>query len=171
MEFHLLLVKLLQYFKDALDALVTMDKGSDKVSDEKFNRTVGNVYVYGYALLRISRGCAFRMHLENVEDLLEDHSQSSTNVGALIPTRIEGNEGFIDEELEVIQSFSSQKGPGGESILSKSYTAWLRLVVGHFDAVEILIRYITSQHFPHDSISIKILLSPPMDSTLLHWSV
>ena len=88
MEFHLLLVKLLQYFKDALDALVTMDKGSDKVSDEKFNRTVGNVYVYGYALLRISRGCAFRMHLENVEDLLEDHSQSSTNVGALIPTRI-----------------------------------------------------------------------------------
>lgn len=172
-EFHLLLVKLLQSFKNALDALVTMGKRSDKVSDGEFNRTVGDVYVYGYALLRISRGRAFRMHLENIEDLLEDPRQSSANVRAIegfIDEELEAIEGLIDEELEAIQSFPSQKGRGGKSALSKSYTAWLRLVVGHFDAVEILIRYVTSQHFPYDSISVKILLSPSTDSNLLPWS-
>ena len=39
----------------------------------------------------------------------------------------------------------------------------------HFDAVEILIAYITGLHFNHDTISIKILVSPPMGEAMLPW--
>lgn len=43
-------------------------------------------------------------------------------------------------------------------------------MVGHFDAVEILVRYVTSPCFPYNSISVKILVAPPTDSALLPWS-
>jgi len=48
--------------------------------------------------------------------------------------------------------------------------AWLRLMVGHFDAVEILVRHVTSPIFPYKSISIDILVAPPTNSALLPWS-
>ena len=56
----------------------------------------------------------------------------------------------------------------GKSLL-KSYKAWLRLIVGHFDATEHLVLYVTSDQFQRDSISIKILVAPPTDSALLPW--
>ncbi|EDR03278.1 uncharacterized protein LACBIDRAFT_331732 [Laccaria bicolor S238N-H82] len=46
---------------------------------------------------------------------------------------------------------------------------WLRLIVGHFDATERLVIYVTSEQFQQDSISIKILVAPPTDSALLPW--
>jgi len=75
-EFHYLLLELLDRFKNALDALVAWDKDeADKGSDqavEQFNRNVDDVHRNGYALLRLSRGHAFQMHLENIKTLLED---------------------------------------------------------------------------------------------------
>ena len=56
----------------------------------------------------------------------------------------------------------------GKSLL-KSYKDWLRLIVGHFDATEHLVLYVTSDQFQRDSISIKILVAPPTDSALLPW--
>ncbi|KIJ94947.1 hypothetical protein K443DRAFT_109604, partial [Laccaria amethystina LaAM-08-1] len=49
------------------------------------------------------------------------------------------------------------------------WRAWLRLIVGHFDATEHLVLYVTSDQFQRDSISIKILVAPPTDSALLPW--
>jgi hypothetical protein len=120
-EFHLLLLLLLTNFKKALDDLVICQcqggKNEDQVvaSDQanEFNRNVGKVYIYGYALLRISRGRAFQMHLENIKTLLKPEGlRTSANVGA----SIEGDEIEIDEELETIQSESSlpQKDSDGK---------------------------------------------------------
>jgi hypothetical protein len=55
--------------------------------------------------------------------------------------------------------------------LWKSYKDWLRLMVVHFDAVEILNSYITGPHFNHDTISIKILMPPPVGGAMLPWQV
>ena len=167
-EFHLLLLELLDSFKNALDGLAGLDfDKADKshssdlnVKKKKFNWFVGNVHRNGYALLRLSRGRAFQLYLENIQTLLKDPRGSS--VGASIgEDEEEIDEEEIDEELEAIQS---------EKALLKSYTAWLRLMVGHFDAVEILVRFVTSKHFPYHSISIDILVPPPTDSSLLSWS-
>jgi len=168
-EFHHLLLELLDCFKYALDSLVTLDKdkgakGSD-LAVKQFNQLIGDVHRNGYALLRISRGRAFQMYLENIKTFLKDPRGS--NVGASIGEHKEE----IDEELEAIQSFLPQRGSdGAEKALLKSYTAWLRLMVGHFDAAEILVRHVTSNKFPYGSISIKILVAPPTDSALLPWS-
>ncbi|KAF8952139.1 hypothetical protein BDZ97DRAFT_1745881 [Flammula alnicola] len=162
-EFHNLLLELLDNFKNALDRLIALDKDQvtkGSVKAAQFSQNVGDLHRNGYALLRLSRGRAFQMHLENVGTLLEDPRPI---MGASIKEH--------DEELEAIQSVLPPKGSDGvEKALLKSYVAWLRLMVGHFDAVEILVRYVTLQHFPYDSISIDILVAPPTDSALLPWS-
>jgi hypothetical protein len=173
-EFHHLLLELLDRFKEALDSLIALDRvKTANLSDQavkKFNQHVSDVHRNGYGLLRLSRGRAFQRYLENIKTLLKD-PRGGSNVGASIRQHEGDIEGDIDEELEEIQSFLSQKGSdGADTALLKSYTAWLRLMVGHFDAVKILVRYVTSQHFLYDSISIEILLPPPTDSALLPWS-
>ena len=101
-EFHYLLLKLLDRFKNTLDALVAWDKDeADKGSDqavEQFNRNVDDVHRNGYALLRLSRGHAFQMHLENIKTLLKAPRRS--NAGTSIDKHNEEN----DEELEAIRS-------------------------------------------------------------------
>ena len=75
-EFHYLLLELLDRFKEALDTLIALDKdeaakGSDQAV-KLFNKNVGNTHRNRYVPLRLSRGHAFRMHLENIKTLLED---------------------------------------------------------------------------------------------------
>jgi hypothetical protein len=165
-EYHLLLLELLDSFKTALDSLTLNYKGETvKGSDQdfqQFNELVGNVHRNGYALLRLSRGRAFQIYLENIKNVLK--VPHGSNVGASIGKEEEEEE--IDEELEAIRS---QKGSGGAALV-KSFTAWLRLMVGHFDAVEIVVRFVTSKNFQYQSISIELLLAPPTDSALLAWS-
>ena len=167
-EFHHLLLELLDRFNNTLDALTTLDKDeAAKDSDQGnklFNRNVGDLHRYAYGLLRLSRGLAFQMHLENIKSSLVDPRRSAA--GASIEEHDEEPDRELEEELEAIP----RAGSDAEKALLESYIAWLRLVVGHFDAAEILARYVTSSHFQYSSISVDILLSPPTDSALLPWS-
>jgi len=122
-EFHNLLLELLGRFKNALDTLMAFD--SDKAARESdrhgiFNKNVHHVHVYGYALLRLYRGRAFQVHLENIQALLvdscslkeiEEHDRNSKQ-----------HEEDLDEELKAIQSFLPVEGSvdAGRSLL-KSY--------------------------------------------------
>jgi hypothetical protein len=163
-EFHLLLLELLDRFGKALEELCCLDIDNPG-NAEKFKKIVGNVHRNGYALLRLSRGRAFQMHLENIKTLLEDPRRSESG------TSFEGHDEEHDEELEAIQAVLPPKGSGGVGkSLSESYVAWLRLMVSRFDAVDILVPYVTSKQFPYNTISIDILLPPPTDSGLLPWS-
>ncbi|KIJ94948.1 hypothetical protein K443DRAFT_62181, partial [Laccaria amethystina LaAM-08-1] len=65
-EFHNLLLEILDRFKSTLDTLMAFDR--DKAARESdchhvFSKNVHNIHVYGYALLRLCRGRAFRIHL------------------------------------------------------------------------------------------------------------
>jgi hypothetical protein len=146
-EFHHLLLELLDCFNKALDQLIALDKTSKGSAPaiKNFNDNVDDVHLYGYALLRLSRGRAFRKHLENIESFLDHPHRSNTGVS--------------DPELEAISRLA----------LVNSYIAWLRLMVGHFDAVEIIVRHVTSKDFPYDTIIVEILLAPPTNKTLLPW--
>src|SRR6267143_958257 len=50
-----------------------------------------------------------------------------------------------------------------------SYVDWLRLMIAHFDAVDILVGYVTAPEFQHNTISTQILVAPPVDQSLLPW--
>jgi len=73
----------------------------------------------------------------------------------------------LDEDLKVVQPFISIEGV--QTPLWKSYVDWLKLIMVHFDAVEILAGYIAGPNFQHGAISIQILTAPPVDQHLLPW--
>ena len=53
--------------------------------------------------------------------------------------------------------------------MKKSYINWLKLMVIHFDAVYVLLDYITGPSFNNQRICLKILVAPPTDEALLPW--
>jgi hypothetical protein len=152
-EFHGLLLFLLRRFQDILNILVP-DINSDLhgLQPSKFKEAVEQLNYYAYALLRLARGRAFRMHVENIEHLLDDpHAGASTDERNEEHDNVEQEEDFDDLPLQK----------------SKSYVAWLRLIVAHFDAVEILARFVLTNSYR--SISIQILVPPSTSSEQLPW--
>jgi hypothetical protein len=175
-EFHQLLLDILVKFRGALQKVTSYDNanakkdttGEDPAREDTFNKNIHNIHVYGYALLRLSRGHAFRLHLENIAKLLEDpfHSgeekEDSDEEEEDSDEEEEDSIEDFDEELEAIQPTFPRTGG-----LPKSYTAWLRLMVSHFDAIEIVVRFL--QKLQCDTISVDILVAPRTDNTLLPW--
>ena len=160
MEFHQLLVRLLKGYQETVDKLSKLSKSlSDPQTFDKiaFKQELTRGRGYGYALMRIARGRAFRMHMENIEHLLSDYN-SNTEASDSVP---EGEQEGEDEDDEL----ESDKGS-----LSKSYGKWLRLMVVHFDAIEILVDFVNGVGKRFETISIKILVPPTTDFKLLPWS-
>lgn len=119
-EFHNLLLEVLDRFKDALDALMALD--NDKAIRESdhhgiFNNNVHHIHVYGYALLRLYRGRAFQVHLDNIQTLLDSCRLNE------IEEHDRNGEEDLDEELKAMQSFLPVEGSvdTGKSLF-KSYT-------------------------------------------------
>ena len=92
------------------------------------------------------------MHLENIGHLLKDPHH--TSVGAATDNHIKEHDNARNEDQE----------EGFDGILPpqklKSYVAWLRLIVAHFDAVEIFTRFVEQDFPPYCSISIQVLVPP-----------
>src|SRR6266567_1047044 len=164
-EFHTLFLELLRNFLTSLDVLEKArgdPEGLTKGS-EKFEGAVGNVMFSGYALEKLAKGAALQMHLQTIAHLLR-----AWNIGAQTPVPApEEEQEEPDEELKAVQPFVSIEG--NQTPLWKSYGDWLGLLVAHFDAVDILVGYITGPEFQHSTISIQILVAPPMDQDLLPW--
>jgi hypothetical protein len=170
-EFHELLCELLERFEAAVTALSSSRDPSGDVpieESEQFKTKLVAVLLNGYALQKISRGSAIENHLKTIAPLLCDHRRAQEDMKAMPEMNdMEVNE-ERDDELEGVQPAVIQ--PDGEPMpLWKSYRDWLRLMVVHFDAAEILVAHITGPHFNHDNISIKILVSPPVGQAMLPW--
>ena len=166
LEFHLLLSVLLAKFQKSLFDL-SKSRGSEDTdaptaASEEFKKVLLAVMLDGYALQRIARGSALPMHLKTITPMLKDYHRANLSMEC----RELGYE--FDSELEGVQPSVIEEG-SGRLPLWKSYVDWLKLIVVHFDAVDILLRHVTSPHFAFNSISIKILVPPPVDSTLLPW--
>ncbi|KAF9474540.1 hypothetical protein BDN70DRAFT_936560 [Pholiota conissans] len=164
-EFHQLLLELLELFQTALEALTSMDEEVANSSDngaKQFADNVRNVDLIGYALLRIAKGRAFRMHLESIESYL-----------SLNDPRIRAGQASSEciEAFPALQPVRSSDSDGMEAtkLLSQSYVDWLRWVLDQFDAIETLVTYMTSSRFPYRSISLSLLAVPKTTDTFLPW--
>ena len=71
----------------------------------------------------------------------------------------------LDEELKAVRPFVEVDGV--ETPLWQSYLDWLRLMVAHFDAADILLTYVTGPSFIHHTIPIQVLVAPPIDERSL----
>lgn len=94
-EFHDLLLVLFHRFEHILNLQVpsknSSDSGPELLPDTKYSysgpewlfshkRAVEQLRYYSYALLMLAKGRAFRMHLENIEHLLNDPPHTSAGV-------------------------------------------------------------------------------------------
>ncbi|KJA14870.1 hypothetical protein HYPSUDRAFT_59125 [Hypholoma sublateritium FD-334 SS-4] len=179
-EFHTLLTQLLTCFGNALKDLCTSDTTSTAENPCDTTSTAENhsksrkvamtkVQMYVYALLRMSRGQAFRVHIQNIRHLLSDWYRTNRP-----PPRTESrtdtdsnsgnvNEAEVDEDLEAIQP---QIYSG---VIPQNFIDWLQLVVAHFDAVDVVYRFVTSSSFHYNYISATILVSPTSPKEIYPW--
>jgi hypothetical protein len=172
-EFHSLVVELLGKFRNYLNDLEGRLKGDPAAFKDTVNRTI----VFGNALLRIARGSAFEMHLQNIATLLEDHRRiSDAEISMPMPdlamedeeADVENEEEELDEELLPIMSFVTDEGQ--PMPLWKIYRDWMRLMIVHFDAAKILTGYASQSPLPYKTVSFKILVYPRVDQAFLPWS-
>lgn len=197
-EFHDLLKELLGRLKSALEVL--SNPGQRPVTKEfssKFALSMLNAQLYGYALLKLSRGRAFRMHVENINHmLLIDSVTVDERMPVPMPMRKTGdvakanktkasyvesdeddankgeaNEGGADEgEADnEDQKEADEELEAIEPTKRESCVHWLRLMVAHFDAVEIILFFVRSKNFAFRSIQTRILLAPVASTVLYPW--
>lgn len=143
-------------------------RGKSDVStkgSEDFKMGVEVVQACGYTLQRLTKGAALKMHLKTIAPLLVCHHQMS-------PSRSDEEQENLNEDsdLKAVQPFVAKESTSTTLLIWKSYFDWLSLMIAHFDAVEILVGYVTKPGFQYDTISVKILVPPAVDQQLLPWS-
>lgn len=167
MEFHNLLNELLRRFRDNLLELAKC-RGKSKYSSAAlpaFEKQVTLVMGSGYALHKIAKGSALRMHMHAIASQLEQ-ARLQAGISKSMPAPGEEDE-ELDEELVAVQPFVNISGI--VTPLWRSYVDWLRLMVAHFDAVDILVTYVTGTNLQDRRISVRILVAPPVDKRKLLW--
>ena len=186
-EFHLLLLELLDSFQTAVEVLCQLSQSNEPYRyPAQFTDAMTDAQVFGYGLLKLARGQAFRMHMENIAPSLK--KPDPTNAGAPAPASsaedpverpqeegLEGQgikgQGPKDEELEALKLLLLPTGDkkGMQKTLPQSYINWLCLMVAHFNAIEIVVQYVTSTSFPYQHISVANLVAPTTSSDLYPW--
>ena len=165
-QFHQLLLLLLTGFQKHLQMLSDL---SNVDNPNEFGKHVAAVLVYRYGLQALANSNALRMHLENIEHLLNDHCRSESNPMPKVKREEDPQEDVeLEQDVELKAVHFSTTMNGMRIPLWMSYCDWLRLMVVHFDAVNILVLHVSQPNFNHN-ISIKILVTPPVDDALLPW--
>lgn len=174
-EFHLLLLELLARFKDAVQSLsesrkLDLSTESQAAEAAKFKTNVDNGRLYGYLLMRLARGRAFRQHVQNIEHLLAKHIAA---VSAVQSAGIdeEAQEMTPDVEEEINDEIVAVEGIPLEQlgVLSNAFGSWLRLMVAPLDAAEIIVDFVNDSRFPFRKVSINLLIPPKTNSETLPW--
>ena len=156
-EFHAVLVSLINDFTASLVALQHIDhKGKPTKGNKEFRFHVARTIVSGYMLQRLAKGAALKMHLDNISPLLKRY-HFQTSMSTQQPEE-------CDEDIEAVRA-SVRKGEP----LATAYLDWFRLLVVHFDAVDILAAYVAGKSFPFKDISISIMVPPHLTQELLPW--
>ena len=95
--------------------------------------------------------------MENIEPLLKDALDLDDKEE---DDHKEVDKEKYDDELEEIQPTLLQNG-----VLPMLYTLWLRLMVTHFDATEIVVQ--ATDKLKVETVFVTILVAPEPDQTLL----
>jgi hypothetical protein len=182
-EFHQLLCGLLSYSPEALNLLqatrevVKQQIGKDKQSSqshtkrkknsnskqavlgttpEDLTRALDIAVCFGRYLHALVQSRALETHLRVLE-----HSRKLKqpgNVGC-------GDGEEPDEDLRNIYAQTRQNNIP----LWEVYMNWLKLLVAHFDAVDILHRHVIGKHFSYSGVIIRVFPPPPVTTNLLRW--
>ena len=108
-----------------------------------------------------------KMHLENIEHLLNDHCCSESNSMPKVKREEDPWEDVeLEQDVEIKAVHFSTTMNGMQIPLWMSYHDQLRLMIVYFYAMNILVSYVSQPNFNHN-ISIKILVAPPVDNALL----
>ena len=165
-EFHQLLVKLLESFQEGLDGLLNCRGASvePEAGSPEFLKQLRKALSYGYALQRMVQGSGIKHYLQNLAPSLGDHRRQERGNSTMMDEPTE------DLDMDLLQIQPGVIGTNGEpQSVWKSYLDWLNLILAHFNAVEVLVRFVSSPHLHTKVISIKILTSPNVSQQKLSW--
>lgn len=164
-EFHHLLINLLQKFQWSLTKLSESTNVPTQGSDV-FKGHLEGVYLIGVGLQYLSRTVALPRYLKAFRP--QDFPAESLKKDGECENPEER-----DEDLQAVQPFVTTENSEGKVVqqipLWKSYENWLRLLVAHFDAVEILSRHFNRSPHIGQTVSLNILAAPVVDNALLPW--
>ena len=157
MEFHKVFVELLRFFSHELDAL---KKHLNTWDPSHLNSALKRALFIGFGLQRLARGSALQMHLRNIEGDLTDFHRDDCDEDP-----DERDEAF--EEIHHSAWTRAAKRPARW----KFYRDWLRTMLVHFDAIEVLATHASGQYFPYDYIKVRVFVPRRRqnDSNLLKW--
>ena len=164
-EFHHLLIDFLEKFQGHLTKLSDSCSPTN-LPTQDFKRHLGSVFLFGRGLQHLSRTLALRRYLKNfrLQDFLAESLEQDEECE---------NPDERDEELQAVRPFVTAEDSEGKVVgqipLWQSYDNWLRLLVAHFDAVEILSRHFDRLPHLRQTLSLNILVAPVVDKALLPW--
>lgn len=186
-EFHLIFIHILKAFRVTVGSLAEMSESAsadDKSIQANFKNEVTDGRRNGYLLMRLAHSKAYELYLENIEPLLA--AQIRSEIASLPPgekldqimkledaisikTASREEEWRILEEIEVLPPV--QMHLATEGLLAKAYKSWLRLLVVHFGASEVVLEFVNdTRQFPYDAISVRLLVAPTSGLQSLPWT-
>jgi hypothetical protein len=165
-EFHVLMIDFLEKFQDSLMQLSKNFSDESTTLDESL---LEKVILYGRVLQKMSKSAALQAHLQVIHPILHSHRYGQSAKSTPVADKAQDGEcDEKDEELEAVQPFVTAVNDTDRGAmivpLWKSYVNWLRLLVVHFDAVDILVRHFDRSR---SRVSLQLLVMPPVDTALL----
>ena len=165
MELHELLIEFLDSFHKSLVTLeglqkLEVQKGKDHANVAKIKTQLQNVLAFGQALRGIARGSAIKEHFKTFAPFL------AVNSGTFWRVAHEPND---DGEFFLLKPHSTF---GYSEPLQpwRSFLDWLRLMVHHIDAMDVLDLFLINfDLISTTDLSIKILYPPKPDDNMLPW--
>ena len=116
-------------------------------------------------------GSGITQHLKNLAPSLCDHRQKEpANSTMAEGEAVDLNEQTEDQDMDLLQIRLGVIGGNSQpQPLWKSYLDWLRLILAHFNAVEVLLKFVTGPNIRAKAIPVKILISPNVERQMLPW--
>ncbi len=157
-EVHEVLVFILKGLISALRRIQTLTDAPSASNSEELKQKLQAAQMYAYGLLRLVRGHALKMHLYNFSDLLDSHLPTGQGESERVSRAVSEE---YSEDLDAIE-------PG-------DHTGWLQLSLSHFEAIEIIISFLTDRALKGreksqpTSITVRILASPLSSGKMYPW--
>lgn len=161
----------------------TSDK--PKPSAAAFDKALVDAVTAGIALLQLSKGAALPAYLKNIDSLLLEHHRTIAQMREYWESEeqerdhdLEGAQPEMEPDPDSDDESESNAASGGQG---RSHSKprkqpwecclnWVKVVLSHFEGVYTLHGFIDKEPIK-PTISIRILVSPPVDYQLLSWKV
>ena len=156
-EFHQLLCVLLEKFFKCLKDLKVLQKDPKRIAKDIVNQ-LDLIARIGITLRSMVRGAAIKKHLQVIDKFLPDRTDLVQQGGR------DGEEEDPDFPNKPLWQ------PGKPLLKWKTCGNWLELLVAHFDAIQVLARFVKSHESNSNfNLDIKVLSQDGPDARMLPW--